>query len=138
MEDFQPIRLNINGHMFPLDPEDFIASEDDICVILVYNLGDRVVVDDDTIVLGANFLRKYYTVFDLEKERVGIYGQSISAKVNYSQSFMLLGLFLLMIMLTVMLYFYLMRKSEEMKEKVVRATESSKKGKMHRHLTIKI
>eukprot|EP00343_Euplotes_focardii_P002800 CAMPEP_0205805516 /NCGR_PEP_ID=MMETSP0205-20121125/8772_1 /ASSEMBLY_ACC=CAM_ASM_000278 /TAXON_ID=36767 /ORGANISM="Euplotes focardii, Strain TN1" /LENGTH=333 /DNA_ID=CAMNT_0053076877 /DNA_START=61 /DNA_END=1063 /DNA_ORIENTATION=- len=50
-EDFPILTLNINGHNFGMEPEDYIASEDDVCVILVYNLGDRAVVSDDTVYL---------------------------------------------------------------------------------------
>lgn len=91
-KDFPTLQMDINGHIFELDPEDYITNEDDICVILIYNLGNRVVVTEDTIVLGVNFLRKYYTVFDIEKSRVGIYGQKIVAKTSIFEGFLFFSL----------------------------------------------
>jgi len=97
-KDFPVFTMNINGHLFDMDPEDYLACEDDICVILVYNLGDRVVVDRETIVLGVNFLRKYYTVFDIEKSRVGIYGHKINAKTSAFEGLLFLSLIALFVL----------------------------------------
>lgn len=51
-----------------------------------------MVVARDTIVLGVNFLRKYYTVFDIEKNRVGIYGQKIGTKIDAFEGFLFFSL----------------------------------------------
>jgi hypothetical protein len=96
--DFPTFYLDINGHLFGMSPEDYIANEDDICVLLIYNLGNKVIIDEATVVLGVNFLRKYYTVFDLEKLRVGIYGNQIKAKTSAFEGilfFTLIGIFII-------------------------------------------
>ena len=98
-DDFPPLKMDINGHILVMNPSDYVACEDGICVILVYNLGGKEIVDSSTIVLGANFLRKFYTVFDMEQKRIGIYGRDIKSKADLFESFLFFSLiigFLLM------------------------------------------
>lgn len=132
LEDFSTIHLNLGGHVFDLNPEDYVANEQDICVILIYNLGDRLVVTDDTIVLGANFLRKYYTVFDIELTRVGIHGDHIRAKMGTTEILWLTSIALAFILATILLIWYLHFKDKQYAfRKDGSITSAKKKATMH-------
>ena len=113
-----------------MEPEDYIANEDNICVILVYNLGDKVVVTEDTIVLGVNFLRKFYTVFDLEKSRIGIYEHRISKKSGFFGEYYFISLILISGFLLLSLI-HLQKKHSKIIKKESLNTQQKTKGRMH-------
>ncbi|CAI2365565.1 unnamed protein product [Moneuplotes crassus] len=125
-DDFPNFTLSIHGYSFDLSPEDYIAEEENICVILVYNLGSRVIIEQDTVVLGANFLRKYYTVFDMEKSRVGIYGNEISRTEPFFMQYALYALLIFLFLVLLCLIIWLINT-----RKVSPSDSSSQSGKMH-------
>lgn len=75
----------------------------------MYNLGDRVVVEEDTVVLGVNFLRKFYTVFDLEKSRVGIYEPSISQISSFIGGTYFYAIIFVVFLIIMSILFFLLR-----------------------------
>ncbi|CAI2364930.1 unnamed protein product [Moneuplotes crassus] len=125
--DFPDLTLSIHGHPFTLEPADYIATEDNICVILVYNLGDRVVIEEDTIVLGVNFLRKFYTVFDMEKSRIGIYEHSMPSYYAFIGGTPLSALVIAFFFILMSVLFFMLKTK---KDEGVESTSTSG-GKMH-------
>lgn len=95
-----------------MESKDYVANEDNICVILVYNLGAKIVVAENTIVLGVNFLRKFYTIFDIENNRIGIYGKQIQSKTDMFEGFLFFSLILGFLLATFMLWCYLHYKNQ--------------------------
>ena len=138
LKDFKQINIQINGYSFALDPEDYIINEEDVCVILAYNLGDRVAIAESTIILGANFLRRYYTVFDVAKDRVGIYGKPINMYANVVKIIAFGGLMLSLIIATVLLLWYLFRKEKDLSYLINSDHSDNSKIKMHNQMIVKV
>ena len=137
MKDFKQIQLNINGYEFSLDPEDYIVNEEDIWVILAYNLGNRVAIAESTIILGANFLRKFYTVFDIGNDRVGIYGKPINLHASTVKIFTFAWLMFSFIIASILLLCYLFRREKDYSFDKDDIFEKDK-AKMHSQIAIKI
>lgn len=63
--------IMVNGHTFEMEPEDYLEhSKDDSCEFLLASTPNNG--KGPNIVLGYPFLRRYVTVFDYEKSRIGI------------------------------------------------------------------
>lgn len=43
-------------------------------MVLIWKLSKNIKVMKTSILLGANFLRKFYTIYDMGKMKMGIYG----------------------------------------------------------------
>ncbi|ORX99161.1 cathepsin D [Basidiobolus meristosporus CBS 931.73] len=66
-KQYPVINFNFNGITFPLVSDDYIIRADGFCIS-----GFRAVdYDRPVIILGEPFLRRYYSVFDFGKKRVG-------------------------------------------------------------------
>lgn len=59
------IILNVCGNEFVLSPEDYIYQTGDYLIISVEAF------DMEYVILGNIFMRKFYTVFDMEKNQIG-------------------------------------------------------------------
>jgi len=62
-----PLHFRIQGRDFTIAKDDFIVKEGSIC----YFLAGTLASDDHSWLLGQLFLRKFYTVFDAGRKRVG-------------------------------------------------------------------
>ena len=58
---------NTEPHFFELEPEYYVEADSNICRVMLSDFGEN-----DYIVLGLPFLRRYYTYFDYEKELIGL------------------------------------------------------------------
>lgn len=66
-----PVTFTLNGHDFELSPSEYTIMFDDLCVSVFSGLD---IPSDDgrpIWILGDAFMRKYYTVFDWGKKRIG-------------------------------------------------------------------
>lgn len=66
------LRFGLHGTEYVLSPNDYIlsAGQDKICLLAIIEL-DIPAPIGPAVILGDIFMRKYYTVFDADNERVG-------------------------------------------------------------------
>lgn len=71
---------NGNQHnvAYELTPEDYVMNRDGRCKTGIAVMKIQLKMDNPIIILGDTFLRKYYSVFDHEKNQVGF------AKANHN------------------------------------------------------
>jgi hypothetical protein len=62
--------IMVNGHTFEMEPEDYLERSSDSCEFLLASTPNTG--KGPNIVLGYPFLRRFFTVFDYEKSRIGI------------------------------------------------------------------
>ena len=67
MTGLPTLTLTIDGVRYPLRPEDYMVEGVVGIMQIAPNTGEA-----DFIILGDTFLKTYYTVFDMDQERVGI------------------------------------------------------------------
>merc|ERR1712070_1110198 len=62
------IGFRVNGSLFELLPEDYMDSSLDTCLFAWTTVMDQPEIQGQfpTVVLGMPFLRRYYTIFDLQ------------------------------------------------------------------------
>lgn len=66
------ITFDIGGQSYTIPPSDYVGrvlSEDTNMCLSAFS--GRALIDEDTWLLGAAFLKNLYTVFDLENNRIG-------------------------------------------------------------------
>ena len=65
------LNLSLNGFYFSLSGEDYIKETPYYCYLRIqsFDLGFH---NQDTWLIGDPFLRKYYTIYDIKEERIGI------------------------------------------------------------------
>jgi len=70
----------VTNTMWPyeLTPEDYVMNRDGRCKTGIAVMKIQLKMDNPIIILGDIFLRKYYSVFDHEKNQVGF------AKANHN------------------------------------------------------
>ena len=91
-----------------MNAEDYILEEVGVCTLLV----GTMVTSQKYVVLGNLFMKKYYTIYDLEKNRIGlapINETLILGKKDVKVSMNLVALFIGSLFLGILLI-YLMRK----------------------------
>mmetsp|Transcript_10217 Transcript_10217/g.16617 ORF Transcript_10217/g.16617 Transcript_10217/m.16617 type:complete len:409 (-) Transcript_10217:41-1267(-) len=62
--------IMVNGHNFEMEPEDYLERSADSCEFLLASTPNTG--KGPNIILGYPFLRRYFTVLDYEKSRIGI------------------------------------------------------------------
>ena len=67
VSDFPPIAFEIGGKELAISPADYIYKKGFTCYFRI--LPDQ---QSDSWILGGVFLRNYYSVFDLERELIGL------------------------------------------------------------------
>jgi len=67
--DLPDIELTIGGIDYSISSTDYVLADGPICILLM--LGMDLGPEGLGWILGDVFMRKYYTVFDMEQERVG-------------------------------------------------------------------
>ncbi|CAI2368138.1 unnamed protein product [Moneuplotes crassus] len=88
LESFPKFTFNINGYDLVLGPEEYILKVGKSCSIQIFNIGSEVNMQD-TIILGVNFLRKYFTIFDIKNSKIGIYGKGVTRNKNSTPKYKL-------------------------------------------------
>ena len=68
-KDLPDIELTIGGIDYSISPVDYVLADGPICILLM--LGMDLGPEGLGWILGDVFMRKYYTVFDMENERIG-------------------------------------------------------------------
>jgi hypothetical protein len=79
--DLPDLELTIGGIDYSISPSDYVLADGPICILLM--LGMDLGPEGLGWILGDVFMRKYYTVFDMTNERVGI---ALAAGVNQTSS----------------------------------------------------
>lgn len=79
LSNYPDIVFNLCGHNMVLNPSDYIEKHGKNVLIgtqIYHGNGE----DDDFVILGYTFLRKYYSVFNLDKKKIGFALASTSEK----------------------------------------------------------
>lgn len=69
-ENMPKLGIRVNGKDLFLDPSDYIVYDEGRCTLALMPL-DVPAPKGPLIVLGATFMRKYFTILDLENARIG-------------------------------------------------------------------
>ena len=68
-KDLPDIEISIGGLPYTISADDLVLADGPICILLM--LGMDLTPEGIGWILGDVFMRKYYTVFDMESEQVG-------------------------------------------------------------------
>lgn len=79
--EYPVFNFTIDGKSFFLGPEDYLVSVSGWCMIMMETLEGSM-----AIVLGLPFLRKYYSVFDLDNSKVGLALAVKSVQISTTES----------------------------------------------------
>ena len=75
---FQSIYFLVKGQWLEMHPEDYIIRHltitGEVCVIGIH------ASDNDFVLLGQSFFRGYYSIFDMDHNRIGFAPHSTSVK----------------------------------------------------------
>lgn len=71
MASLPDISFNLGGHEFTLRPEEYVVSYDGILVSAFTSI-DMLTDGEPLWILGDVFMRKYYSIFDMENHRIGL------------------------------------------------------------------
>jgi len=66
ISSYPDITFQLGGSSFSLGPEDYMYQEGSSCILLIDGS------TEEEWILGDSFLRKYYSVYDMEQRRVGL------------------------------------------------------------------
>lgn len=77
IEDYSPLVFTLGGYMFSVPSSAYMWKAGNQCMVLVASLPNL-----QMWILGDVFLRNYYTVFDMEEERVGFAGSVHASRKN--------------------------------------------------------
>ena len=69
LSDYPDIVFNLCGHKMVLNPIDYIETIDNFA--LIYSQVYDGSGENDFIILGDTFMRKYYSVFNLDEKKIG-------------------------------------------------------------------
>ena len=68
-KDLPDIEITIGGQLYSIPKEDYVLEDGPICILLM--LGMDLSQVGLGWILGDVFMRKYYSVFDMDQERIG-------------------------------------------------------------------
>jgi saccharopepsin len=66
------LNIDLGGHEFSLAPEEYVLRFDNVCVSVFSGLDLPTDDGRPMWILGDAFIRKYYSVFDMGKHRIGL------------------------------------------------------------------
>lgn len=69
--DMPTLEFELNGQRFPMDPVDYTLNEQGECLLAIMGI-DIPAPAGPLVILGDPFLRKYFTAFDWENNKVSI------------------------------------------------------------------
>lgn len=88
--DFPDFSLDMGGYIFTITPENYLYYSSGSCMVMILNSNDFYWL------LGQPLFREYYSVFDMEKEKITFYKATKDSSISIAYFIMGLGLPLLL------------------------------------------
>lgn len=103
LENYPNILINLCGNNMILNPIDYIQIYEEFSLVLIQSID----LDEDLIILGDVFMRKYYTIFDLDEKKIGfgLANQGLNKSITWNWNLQIRLIFLIWIKL--LLFFFI-------------------------------
>ena len=70
-DEFYDLKIDINGHITRISPEDYILKVNEYCIFFLFDLGSSM----NFVLLGDSYLKGNLVIHDVENKRVGLFPQ---------------------------------------------------------------